>query len=239
MYKPLQARTWQRRWSHNGRLTIFHIFSRTWTNTSGPDLFHRRLPKHWPESDDETLHLKLIFYFSSLSLTFSFFLPSCECLCAHVVFDTSFVVVCQCFVQFESLPKLLYFLSFCNGVYVSCFVRVFPWQRFIIFGCLYVGSYLLQAFVQQYNLFSFSSSALIQSSLSKLPSHCSTQMLKCHSFSISLCKSVDVFFGVKRDQIWRNFDRLFLFWQNNKPTLANLLHLWANLHCCKWPYIGK
>ena len=195
------------------------------------------------QSTDPSLTTKLFtwssFSISPLSLTFSFFLPSCECLCAHVVFDTSFVVVCQCFVQFESLPKLLYFLSFCNGVYVSCFVRVFPWQRFIIFGCLYVGSYLLQAFVQQYNLFSFSSSALIQSSLSKLPSHCSTQMLKCHSLSISLCKSVDVFFGVKRDQIWRNFDRLFHFWQNNKPTLANLLHLWANLHCCKWPYIGK
>ena len=99
MYKPLQARTWQRRWSHNGRLTIFHIFSRTWTNTSGPDLFHRRLPKHWPESDDETLHLKLIFYFSSLS--YFFFLSSIVrmSLCTRCVWHK----FCCCVPMFRSV----------------------------------------------------------------------------------------------------------------------------------------
>ena len=38
---------------------------------------------------------------------------------------------------------------------------------------------------------------------------------------------------------WQNFDCLFLFRQNAEPTLANLLHCWANFQCCKWPNIEK
>ena len=33
--------------------------------------------------------------------------------------------------------------------------------------------------------------------------------------------------------LWTNFDGSFLIWQNIKPILANLLHCWANFHCCK------
>ena len=32
--------------------------------------------------------------------------------------------------------------------------------------------------------------------------------------------------------IWQFFDSLFLIWQNAEPTLANLVHFWANLHAC-------
>ena len=48
----------------------------------------------------------------------------------------------------------------------------------------------------------------------------------------------------KNSQLWQNFkslwqifDTLFLIWQTVEPTLANLLHDWANFHFCKWPNI--
>ena len=33
--------------------------------------------------------------------------------------------------------------------------------------------------------------------------------------------------------LWKMFDGVFLIWQNSKPTLANMLHYWANFHCYK------
>ena len=52
------------------------------------------------------------------------------------------------------------------------------------------------------------------------------------------------------DQIGRNFATLAKKWKslanvwifisylaNVEPTLANLLHYWANFHCCSWPNI--
>ena len=40
-------------------------------------------------------------------------------------------------------------------------------------------------------------------------------------------------------RLWQIFNGLFLIWQNAEPTLANLLHYWANFHCCKWPNLEK
>ena len=37
--------------------------------------------------------------------------------------------------------------------------------------------------------------------------------------------------------LWQLLGGLFLIWQNNKSTLANLLHYWTNFHCWKWPNI--
>ena len=39
--------------------------------------------------------------------------------------------------------------------------------------------------------------------------------------------------------LWQIVDGLFLILQNVNPILANLLHNWANFHCCKWPNIEK
>ena len=35
------------------------------------------------------------------------------------------------------------------------------------------------------------------------------------------------------DQIWQNFDGLFVIWQTVESALANLLHNCAHFHCCK------
>ena len=37
--------------------------------------------------------------------------------------------------------------------------------------------------------------------------------------------------------LWQIFVSLFIIWETNKPTLANLLHYWANFRCCKWKNI--
>ena len=39
-------------------------------------------------------------------------------------------------------------------------------------------------------------------------------------------------FGKILSQLWQFFYSLFLIWQNVEPTLPNLLHYWANFHCC-------
>ena len=39
--------------------------------------------------------------------------------------------------------------------------------------------------------------------------------------------------------LWKTVDSLFLIRQNVDLILANLLHYWANFHCCKWPNIEK
>ena len=44
---------------------------------------------------------------------------------------------------------------------------------------------------------------------------------------------------VKFRHFGKNFDSLFLTWLNAEPTLANLLHCWANFQCCKWQNIEK
>ena len=46
-------------------------------------------------------------------------------------------------------------------------------------------------------------------------------------------------FCQKLTSFWQIFDSLFLIWQNAEPTLANLWHYWANIHCCIWPNIEK
>ena len=43
----------------------------------------------------------------------------------------------------------------------------------------------------------------------------------------------------KIKSLWQIFESLYLIWQNVEPTLANLLHYWANFHCCSWPNIEK
>ena len=32
--------------------------------------------------------------------------------------------------------------------------------------------------------------------------------------------------------LWQFFDSFYLIWQNVEPTLANLVHHWANFYCC-------
>ena len=41
----------------------------------------------------------------------------------------------------------------------------------------------------------------------------------------------------KMSKSWAIFEGLFPILENFGPTLANLLHYWANFYCCKWPNI--